>query len=191
MKHFLSSILLICGFLFSTAAFSASQLKVYEVTKVKVGDSLNMRAWPDHKSKTILAIPHNAKWVASSRNAIKKGSSNWQQVHWNGVTGWVNTKYLKYDAASTLKARQRSAHRIKQEGVSRNTTTKSRNRTTTFAKATPVVVTGKQVYMECGGNAPFWNISMNFTGKKIKVDMRDGNKFDTPLYFRKWIKKQE
>lgn len=187
MKHLLSSILLLCSFLFSTTAISAPQLKVYEVTKVKVGGSLNMRAWPDHKSKTILAIPHNAKWVASSRNAIKKGSSNWQQVHWNGVTGWVNTKYLKYDPANTLKARQRSAHRIKQEGgVSRNTTTRSRNRNTTAAKATPVK--GKQVYMECGGNTPFWNISMNFTGKKLKVNMRDGNEFDTPLYFRKWIK---
>jgi uncharacterized membrane protein len=189
---FLTSLLLISSFLFSTTATSAPLLKVYEVTNVKVGDSLNMRAWPDHKSKTILAIPHNATWVASNNKPVKKGKSTWQKIHWNGVTGWVNAKYLKYDANRTLKAKQRRDHRMKQQGISRNRNT-SRHRTTvarntTTPKAVATTATGPQVMMECGGNTPFWNISMNFTGKSLKVNMRDGNQFDTPLYFRKWVK---
>ena len=180
-RTLLTSFLLATSLFFSSTLFAAPQLKVYQVTQVKQGDSLNMRAWPDIKSKVLVALPHNAKWVASNRSPIKKGASYWQQIHWNGVSGWVNTKYLKFDAASTLKARQRQNHRLqRQNHVSRNT---PRARTATVASNKP---TGKQVLMECGGNSPFWNISMNFTGKNLKVDLRDGKPFNSPLYFRKW-----
>ncbi len=188
MKHTLSISLLIFSFLFSTAVFSAPVLKVYQVTKVKQGDSLNMRAWPSVKSRVLVALPHNAKWVASNRNPIKKSSSFWQQVHWNGVSGWVNTKYLKFDAASTYKARQRQKHRTKTQGpVSRNTSAR-RQQPVRRPQTVATRRVGKQVFMECGGSAPFWNISMNFTGKRLKVDLRDGNAFNTPLFYRKWNK---
>ncbi len=181
----LTQLLLISSLFFSSLAFAAPQLKVYQVTQVKQGDSLNMRAWPDLKSKVLVALPHNAKWVASTRNPIKKGSSNWQQIHWNGVSGWVNTKYLKYDAASTLKARQRSNHRAKKQGhISRNNPVRPAAKVANTPRPT-----GKQVLMECGGNAPFWNISMNFTGKTMKVDLRDGKAFNGKVYYRKWVTK--
>ncbi len=190
MKRTLSiSLLLICSFFFSSVAFSAPLLKVYQVTKVKQGASLNMRAWPSVKSRVLVALPHNAKWVASSRHPIKKGSSSWQQIHWNGETGWVNTKYLKFDAASTYKARQRQNHRLKTQGnTSRNAPAKTQQSAAARKNTVAQKTTGKQVFMECGGNTPFWNISMNFTGKKLKVDLRDGKSFNSPLYYRKWVK---
>ncbi len=187
-RTLLTAMLLISSLFLSSFALATAQLKVYQVTNVKQGDSLNMRAWPSTKSRVVVALPHNAKWVASNRNPVKKGASNWQQIIWNGESGWVNTKYLKYDAASTYKARQRRNHRVNQQGhSSRNVTRKAPVRR--VARAVVSKPAGKQVFMECGGAAPFWNISMNFTGKSLKVDLRDGKKFTSPLYYRKWLKK--
>ncbi len=186
IKHrFLTRLLLIGGLVFSSLAFSAPLLKVYEVTGVKAGDSLNVRAWPSPKSRVVLALPHNAKWVASSRQPIKKGNVNWQQIHWNGVSGWVNTQYLKYDSVSTKKALQRRNHRLQVQGKSRNVA-RSAPAARVAKKAT--VTRNSKVIMECGGNAPFWSVSMDFTGKRMDVDLRDGKPFNTPVYYRKWIK---
>ncbi len=182
--HFISSLLLIVGLFITTTSFSAPQLKVYAVTNVKTGDSLNMRAWPSTKSRIILAIPHNAKWVASTRQPVKKGNASWQQVNWNGISGWVNTRYLKYDAESTRKALERRNHRLRTQG--RNVVNRT---TTTHATAVNTATQTGKVIMECGGNSPFWNVSMDFTGKRMKVNMRDGKPaFNTPVYFRKWLR---
>lgn len=192
IRHFLaSSLLFTVSLLFSAASFAAPQLKVYSVTNVKVGDSLNMRAWPSTKSRVILAIPHNAKWVASTQKPVKKGTSNWQKVIWNGVTGWVNTSYLKYDPVSTRKALQRRDHRLKVQGKSRNvarSTVASRAPTANRNSASKKSSTRK-VVMECGGNSPFWKVSMDFTGKRMEVSHPNGRPaFNTPVYFRKWLR---
>lgn len=181
-----TSLFLIAGLLFSLPAISAPQLDVFEVKGVKQGDSLNMRAWPSSKSRIIAALPHNAKWIASTRAPIKKEGSSWRKVHWNGESGWVNTNYIKLDPASTTKARERQSHRLTNQG--RNSTEKKSSAKTSTAQTQKT--SGKQIVMECGGNAPFWNINMNFTGKNLKVNLRDGAPFESPLYFRQWLKNQ-
>lgn len=135
MKHILlSSLLLITSFLFSTTATSAaSKFKVYSVTKIKVGSSLQMRAWPSRKSKVILAIPHNATWVASSTKLLKKENIIWRKIHWNSITGWVDSNYLKYDKDRTAKAKKRRKHRMKQQGLSQSKNSNTANKKTTVA----------------------------------------------------------
>lgn len=179
MHRPLSITFLIMVFAFASQLSHAApaKLKVYEVTGVKQGDSLNMRAWPNPKSRTLVALPHNSKWVASSGKPKKYGKSNWLKVHWNGDTGWVNSKYLKYDAVRTKKAIERRQHRMSKNGNAKKTAA-SRN-----SAATPQ---GKQIVMECGGNQPFWNVDMNLTSKVLKVNLRNGTSFNTPLYHRKW-----
>lgn len=154
-----------------------STLKVYEVTGVKQGDSLNMRAWPNPNSRTLVALPHNSKWVASSGTPKKYGNSDWLKVHWNGDTGWVNSKYLKFDPVRTKKATERHDHRIATNGTAQKTAA-NRN--------TAPKIQGKQIIIECGGNEPFWNVDMNLTGKVMKVNLHNGTSFSSTLDNRKW-----
>ncbi|CAA6817793.1 MAG: Unknown protein [uncultured Thiotrichaceae bacterium] len=162
---------------FSHAA--PAPLKVYEVTGIKQGESLNMRAWPNPNSRTLVALPHNSKWVASSAKPAKYGKSTWLKVHWNGDTGWVNSKFLKYDDVRTKKAIERRQHRLTNKTTAQKTATN---------KNTTPKTTGKQIIMECGGNEPFWNVDMNLTEKTLKVNLRNGTSFTSPLYHRKWTK---
>ncbi len=181
------NILLIAGLLGINIASAAPELKVYKVTNIKQGSSLNMRAWPDTKSKILVALPHNAEWLAYSGSSTKKGSSSWKKIHWNSQTGWVNDKYLKYDPDNTAKAIERRNHRLKQKNqsiTSRNTPQPTANKTTIQKAAT--APKQKEVVLACGGSAPFWNIHMNLTSKKIKVNLEDGKPFTAPLYYRKW-----
>ena len=181
-------ILLIAGFLGVNTVSAAPELKVYEVANIKQGDSLNMRAWPNIKSTVIVALPHNAQWLAYSGSTSKKGNSSWKKVHWNSQTGWVNDKYLKYDPDKTAKAIERRDHRLKQQSKTSRNTPQAVAQTASNKVATkkPTTPKQKEVILACGGNTPFWNIHMNLSSKKINVDLEDGKPFTSPLYYRKW-----
>ncbi len=80
---------------------------IYKVTRVGQGNSLNLRAYPSAKSTIKVAVPHNASWVVKRNSSKKVGGSVWNKVVWNKQEGWVNSKFLSFDPASTKIAQQR------------------------------------------------------------------------------------
>lgn len=70
------------------------QAEMYEVIKVRKGDTLNIRSKPDHRAKLITAIPHNATNIRHLGKQQRMGNSIWFKVTYDGAEGWVNSKYL-------------------------------------------------------------------------------------------------
>lgn len=74
--------LVICG-----SGFSES---TYRVVNVAEGDSLNVRAESNQKSKIIAAIPYNGKDIQ-----VVSLSGSWYKIKIDDQIGWVNSKYLQ------------------------------------------------------------------------------------------------
>lgn len=152
----------------------ATQLKIYKVNNIRQGGSLYMRSGPSHKSQVIVAIPHNAQWLESKDPVIQRGSLRWQKVTWNGNYGWVNTRYLSYDTKNTKRALTQRNQSVQQ--VASSTLGRGRSRTIS-----------KQPTLQCGGHAPFWNIKVNLSTKRMKVVLNDGTApYYTPVTHKKW-----
>lgn len=168
---------LLISLVFSTYSYAA-QLKVYKVNNIHQGGSLYMRSSPNHKAKVIVAIPHNAQWLESKDPSIQRGPSKWQKVIWNGNYGWVNTRYLSYDAKNTkIALTQRKRRTQPVSTLSQQNTMRGRSR----------IVNKQPATLQCGGHTPFWNIKVNLSAKRMKVTLNDGTApYYTPVAYKKW-----
>jgi len=86
----------------------------WAVTGVNANDALNLRVAPNADSKAVGRIPFNARGVKnlgcpnevtfeqwlrmsqSERDAAQR-RARWCQVEYNGIQGWVNSRFLKED----------------------------------------------------------------------------------------------
>jgi uncharacterized membrane protein len=88
----------ITAIILSTLSFSAQastpRIQVYNVTNIKAGDSLNIRAEPNSSAAIQLSIPNDTE-VLSTGETKKVDTTTWIRVSLGAVGGWVNKKYLK------------------------------------------------------------------------------------------------
>ncbi|MCK5813338.1 MAG: hypothetical protein KAH03_03730 [Cocleimonas sp.] len=88
-------LLMILGGMFLMAKIQAKPEQM-EVTKVAVGDHLNMRTGSNASYSITSRLPYNAKGIQVLRWAEEyTGSSLWVKVAWQGRQGWVNSHYLR------------------------------------------------------------------------------------------------
>jgi uncharacterized protein YgiM (DUF1202 family) len=105
-RIFLSFILFLSGVLGGVTA-SAYDIKVYRVVNVKASGVLHLREKPSHRSRAIVELPHDARWIVKRNQQKKYQRSVWQKVTWNDQEGWVNTRYLAFDPEATAIASAR------------------------------------------------------------------------------------
>jgi uncharacterized membrane protein len=189
MKKILRSFLLIITFSSIQAASAASDIKTantvsenFDVIDIKQGSSLKMRMWPSLTSEVVVAIPHNAQSLTYKGSKVKQGKKMWKKVYWNNNEGWVNAKHLQQHKKTTSTI-------VKQppEPVAPPTPIKTQAPTKKPSTTTnPSTTNEKHTILACGGSAPFWNIHMDLTNKKIQVNLQDGKSFTTSLNNRKW-----
>lgn len=94
LKHLAFITAIILSALSFSAQASTSRIQVYNVTNIKIGDSLNIRAEPSSSAAIQLSIPNNTQ-VLSTGETKKVDSTTWIRVRLGAVGGWVNKKYLK------------------------------------------------------------------------------------------------
>jgi hypothetical protein len=81
---------------FACSVTPQSRVQYYQVVNVDTSDVLNIRQSSDYLSKEMGRIPANEKCVAYL-NKVRSHQSGykWFKIHYNGITGWVNSYYLK------------------------------------------------------------------------------------------------
>ena len=83
---------------------------LYRVVNVAWEDSLHIRSGPSANNRTMGCIPYDGIDVEVSEDSEAKGS--WLQVHYKGMTGWVNSKYLSKQAGTVEGRSQRDFGRV-------------------------------------------------------------------------------
>ena len=66
----------------------------YRVKEVAAWDVLNMRAGPAASYQIVHRIPHNGRLIENLGGHVGR----WTQVRFDGVVGWVHSRYLAEDA---------------------------------------------------------------------------------------------
>ncbi|MFL6374218.1 MAG: SH3 domain-containing protein [Pyrinomonadaceae bacterium] len=69
----------------------------FHVVNVAAGDVLYVRAAPGNIKSSSGTIPPNATGVNVTGAAVRSGKSAWSPVSYNGVSGWVNSRFLAKD----------------------------------------------------------------------------------------------
>ncbi len=89
--------LLLAGLM--ACAAPASAFETYKIVGVTAGDRLVMREEPQEGGKptdwaTLGNIPANATSVLGTGRSKEVGNQRWSEIAFNGVTGWVNARFL-------------------------------------------------------------------------------------------------
>ncbi len=83
---------------------------LYKVKNVAQGSSLPLKEYPSKKSRTVVALPHNASWLLrrdKGRKVVNKVV--WRKVQWNKHQGWVSLYYLAIDPIASQQLEKRKA----------------------------------------------------------------------------------
>ena len=93
-------------FIFSTIFLSnIATAGLYEVSNVDSNDSLNMRSAAQLSAPIIISLPYNAKKIRVLET-VKNHHSQWSKINWQNNVGWVNSYYLREQAATAFQTFQ-------------------------------------------------------------------------------------
>ncbi|MCK5810534.1 MAG: SH3 domain-containing protein [Cocleimonas sp.] len=151
---------------------------LFQITKVKSWDTLNLRSSPGVKSSVVVKIPANGHSISLVGNQVTVDKTVWVEINWQGKRGWVSQYFiqpmlLKSQRASApeQEPKQQSAPKkpvsmVVDKGVGRN-----------------------QWILRCGNKSPFWRVDVYpkalklFTGRykslvPINYKKQDKNKWN-------------
>jgi uncharacterized membrane protein len=168
---------------------------LYQITKVKSWDTLNIRSAPSVKSSVIAQIPANGNSILLAGNRVTVGNTVWVKINWQGKQGWVN-KYFLQPMQTTLQQAPQSAPAIQQQTKTKVITHKQQTVAPVQNTAKPASnfvdkgVGRNQWILRCGNTSPFWRVDVYpkalklFTGKynsllPITYKKQDKNKWNT------------
>ena len=90
-----------CGYTKEARKLAYKHVPILAVKNIPVGKSLFLHAMPSESSKKLVAIPHNATWIADLGESKKKNGVMWSHVRWTGKIGWVKSNFIKSDRQTT------------------------------------------------------------------------------------------
>ena len=92
-----------CGYPEADRKRPYEHIPILAVRNIPVGESLILRSAPSPFSgKNLVAIPHNATWIADlGERKTHPSGSVWAKVRWSGKTGWLDTAYVTADRQTT------------------------------------------------------------------------------------------
>ncbi len=91
-------LIIVVATIHTTATATAPVPDYWHIKGVKPNDTLSIRTQPNHKSKKIGEIPHDARCIQNlTRNDLRCGGykNGWCKVAYGYVAGWVSDKYLE------------------------------------------------------------------------------------------------
>ena len=93
-----------CGYPASEVNKRVKHIDILAIKNTAVGKTVPLRTIPGKwKGKVIVAIPHNATWVARLEKEQKLANGEiWSYVRWNGQTGWINNANVRFDRGTTI-----------------------------------------------------------------------------------------
>ncbi|HHL19734.1 MAG TPA: hypothetical protein ENJ33_08360 [Thiothrix sp.] len=89
---------------------NADILKTYTVIKYNKNSGSKAIIYndPTIHSRIISALPEGSKGVVAIAKPRKYSKKLWLNVFWKGKTGWMLSKYLKYDKNTSRKANKQA-----------------------------------------------------------------------------------
>lgn len=92
-----------CGYPLSERQRPFEHIAIYSVRGIAAGKTLSLRSQPGQwAGKVLVAIPHNATWIADLRQLRKlSNGQTWALVRWSGQKGWVNRAHVIFDPEMT------------------------------------------------------------------------------------------
>jgi uncharacterized protein YraI len=69
-------------------------LVTYRVIKISKGDYLNVRAGAGSKYPVVLRLEPDTGGIVLGANRVANAETMWQEIIFNGRTGWVNADYI-------------------------------------------------------------------------------------------------
>ena len=91
-----------CGYTKAARKLAYKHIPILAVKNIAVGDSLILYEKPTESSKKLVAIPHNATWIADLNETRKQqNGTSWSHVRWTGKTGWVKSAFVRPDPQTT------------------------------------------------------------------------------------------
>lgn len=109
MKKTVLGICLVCFYAVSLPIQSNS-LRLYMVVKPDKSSTNSIKLYrdPTTHSTVISTIPLKATWLIEKSKPKVYSKVRWQQISWRGKRGWVMSKHIKYDSASSALANKKS-----------------------------------------------------------------------------------
>lgn len=91
-----------CGYTKAARKQAYKHVPILAVKNIPIGKSLILYSKPTEFGKKLVAIPHNATWIADlgERKRHQNGTI-WSRVRWTGKIGWVKSNFVKPDLQTT------------------------------------------------------------------------------------------
>ncbi|MGV6809279.1 MAG: SH3 domain-containing protein [bacterium] len=176
-QRFLVTLLMLITVISSLAISQAYAMggRVFSVARIPPWDSLNVRQNPGVSHKVVGQIPADGEGVVALGKQETIGKTEWVEVSWGSLKGWVNRHYL-------MPAKGQADNRASQTNNSDNETMFRSSTTTNPAKNQPAADTSvfnqaqpkskkSPKVLECGGTEPFWNIDLS--QEEMRVNIRN------------------
>ena len=152
---------------------------LFQITKVKSWDTLNLRSSPGIKSSVIVKIPANGDSISLVGNKVTIDNTVWVKINWQGKQGWVSQYFIK-----PMSAKAQRVSTSKQKSKQPPSTSKKR-----VSRVVDKGVGRNQWILRCGNRSPFWRIDVYpkalklFTGRyqsllPIRYKKQDKNKWN-------------
>ena len=91
-----------CGYTKAARKQAYKHVPILMVKNIAIGKSLIIYSQPTQLSKKIVAIPHNATWIADlGEKKRHHDRTMWSRVRWTGKIGWVQSSFVKSDPQTT------------------------------------------------------------------------------------------
>lgn len=91
-----------CGYTKEARKLAYKHVPILSVKNIPVGQSLFLHSQATESSKKLVAIPHNATWIADLDKTQKnQNGTMWSQIRWTGKMGWVKSNFIKPDPQTT------------------------------------------------------------------------------------------
>jgi uncharacterized protein YgiM (DUF1202 family) len=94
-------------------------VRTCRVVNIAARDSLKLRAGPGSTYPAVTKIPAATRGITLGHKRVRKGTTMWQEVSWDGHTGWVNASYIAIESEPEL----RKANPVQKQSTARNTRT--------------------------------------------------------------------
>lgn len=96
-----AGLVLVWAFLCNEGTHAQNDLPSYRVQNVATGDQLNLRAAAGTGAKVLETISPQTRDIVGTGRTERLGNQLWLEVIVNGLTGWVNARYLSPEPATT------------------------------------------------------------------------------------------
>lgn len=85
-----------------TGTLSANDLNIVSIKNIAHWDYLNIRASASASSEILGKIPSKGEGIVLLGNEQKTGQTQWINIKWGAVEGWVNANYLNFFSTDTM-----------------------------------------------------------------------------------------